>query len=198
MDAKMDSKEMISALVDGQVHGEEMARAVQAACGDRDALATWHAYHLIGDVLRSGELAGVAPAPAFLERLSARLAEEPVRPEESVAVDAARAAVPAANDGSFRWKVLAGAASVAAFAAVTWSVLGTAPGIAPVSPQLASAPASRHEVDATVLARSSAGVMLRDARLDELLAAHRQFGGATALQNPAGFLRNATFEGSSR
>jgi len=91
-----------------------------------------------------------------------------------------------------------GCASVAAFAAVTWSVLGTAPGIAPVSPQLASAPVSRQEVDATVLARSSAGVMLRDARLDELLAAHRQFGGATALQNPAGFLRNATFEGSSR
>ena len=43
-----------------------------------------------------------------------------------------------------------------------------------------------------------AQVMLRDPRLDELLAAHKQYGGATALQMPAGFLRNATFESPSR
>jgi sigma-E factor negative regulatory protein RseA len=30
------------------------------------------------------------------------------------------------------------------------------------------------------------------------MAAHRQFGSANALQTPAGFLRNATFEGSGR
>ena len=48
-------------------------------------------------------------------------------------------------------------------------------------------------------AEADAGaVMLRDARLDELLAAHRQTSGATALGNAAGFLRNATFEGSGR
>jgi sigma-E factor negative regulatory protein RseA len=36
--------------------------------------------------------------------------------------------------------------------------------------------------------------MVRDARLEELLAAHKEFGGASALQMPSGFLRNATFE----
>ncbi|MDU7587859.1 MAG: anti-anti-sigma factor, partial [Acidovorax sp.] len=41
-------------------------------------------------------------------------------------------------------------------------------------------------------------VMLRDPRLDELLAAHKQFGSTTALQMPAGFLRNATFEAPAR
>jgi sigma-E factor negative regulatory protein RseA len=40
--------------------------------------------------------------------------------------------------------------------------------------------------------------MIRDPRLDALLAAHRQFGGTSALQMPSGFLRNATFEESSR
>ena len=40
--------------------------------------------------------------------------------------------------------------------------------------------------------------MIRDPQLDELLAAHRQLGGASALQMPAGFLRNATFEGPTR
>jgi sigma-E factor negative regulatory protein RseA len=40
--------------------------------------------------------------------------------------------------------------------------------------------------------------MLRDARLDELLAAHRQFGSATAIPMPAGALRNAAFEAPAR
>lgn len=40
--------------------------------------------------------------------------------------------------------------------------------------------------------------MIRDPRLDELLAAHRQYGNTTALQMPAGFLRNATFEAPRR
>ncbi|MHB8949586.1 MAG: sigma-E factor negative regulatory protein, partial [Rhodoferax sp.] len=37
--------------------------------------------------------------------------------------------------------------------------------------------------------------MIRDPQLDALLAAHKQFGGTSALQGPAGFLRNATFDG---
>jgi sigma-E factor negative regulatory protein RseA len=36
--------------------------------------------------------------------------------------------------------------------------------------------------------------MLRDPHLDALMAAHRQFGGPSALQNSSGFLRNATFD----
>jgi sigma-E factor negative regulatory protein RseA len=39
---------------------------------------------------------------------------------------------------------------------------------------------------------------VRDPRLDKLLAAHRQMGGATALGTTSGFLRNATFEGPAR
>jgi len=39
-------------------------------------------------------------------------------------------------------------------------------------------------------------VMLRDPRLDQLLEAHQQAGGAS--QMPSGFLRNATFEGPTR
>ena len=42
------------------------------------------------------------------------------------------------------------------------------------------------------------GPMIRDPRLDEFLAAHRQLAGGSALQTPAGFLRNAAFESGSR
>lgn len=194
---KMDDNEWISALADGQLQGDEFARAVKAACADRATLATWHAYHVIGDVIRSGDVARTGAAQPFLDKLSARLAQEP-RPQPVVvpmmAVQQGWSSKVAANDSSMRWKLLAGVASVAAVAAVGWSVVG-AGGASAVQPQFAAAP---QQPAAPVLARSEAGLMIRDARLDELLAAHRQFGGASALQMPAGFVRNATFEGPSR
>jgi sigma-E factor negative regulatory protein RseA len=200
MDDKMNGNERISALADGQLQGEAFAHAVEAVCADGEALATWHAYHVVGDVLRSRELALGAPAPEFLSRLSARLAQEQPFTPAAAAVPAIPferppAREPAANDGTFRWKLVAGVASVAAVAAVGWSVLGSAP-TGGQGPQLASA---AQPADSVVLARSPTGaVMIRDARLDELLAAHRQVGAASALQMPAGFLRNATFDGPSR
>lgn len=209
MDPNMDRNEWISALADGQLRGRDAEAAVEAACSDRSALATWQAYHLIGDVLRSPDLAAGTPAPAFLDKLSARLAQERpavVTGAVSGAVPPERVAAPAANDPSFRWKLVAGFASVAAVAAVGWSVLGTAV-VPTASPQLAAVPATVVPVaasaasgtapQATVLTSATpSGVMIRDAKLDEFLAAHRQHGGASALQMPA-FLRNATFEGPS-
>lgn len=196
---KMTNLEMISALADGQLRGEAFARGVQAAAGDPAAREAWQAYHLIGDVLRSAELAQ-APSPAFMAKLSARLAQEPVPAIESIAATPRSMGASAgfsnereaANDGSFRWKLVAGFASVAAVAAIGWSMAGNLGPSASGQPQLAAAPGG------TVLAGSQQGVMIRDARLDELLAAHRQFGGAAAVQMPAGFVRNATFEGPAR
>jgi sigma-E factor negative regulatory protein RseA len=199
MDAKMDSNELISALADGQLEGEELARAMDA-CADPAALSTWHAYHVIGDVLRSGELVDAPPAPQFLRKLTERLAQERVERPSALPPIRVRSDELAANDGTFRWKLVAGLASVAAFTAVGWSVVGG--GTPPAQPQLASAPQPAAAVGGgaaeTVVARSGAGMMIRDPKLDELLAAHRQLGGASALQMPAGFLRNATFEGPAR
>ncbi len=192
---KMLTQELISALADGQLQGEAFARAVELAAADRAALETWQTYHLIGDALRSGDHAiGTVPA-AFLSRLQVRLQAEQkfVAPagQSIIAAPPRLAMQPAANDGSFRWKLVAGFASVAAVAAIGWTVVG---GLVakPEQAQLAVAPAG------AVLAQSDRGVMIRDARLDEFMAAHRQLGGASALQMPAGFLRNATFEGPVR
>jgi sigma-E factor negative regulatory protein RseA len=198
MDDKMDKNELISALADGQLQGDVFAATVQTVCNDRAALRAWHAYHLIGDVLRSGEAAHAAAPQPFLDKLSARLAKEPC-PQPEVAPVVVRAdwtSGRAANDGTMRWKMLAGVASMAAVAAVGWSVVGIGTRGAAVQPQLAAAP--QQPAQGEVLARGQAGVMIRDARLDELLAAHRQLGGASALQMPAGFVRNATFEGPAR
>jgi sigma-E factor negative regulatory protein RseA len=202
MDDTMQDKELISALADGQLQGDAFARAMQA-CSGREALDAWHAYHLIGDVLRSGELARGASAAPFLQKLSARLAQEQAgaRPQAATLPPIAvrRSREPAANDGAFRWKMVAGVASVAAFAAVGWSVLGAAGSPSGPVQQLVAAPQQASASEAgTLVARTEPGVMIRDPKLDEMLAAHRQFGGASALQMPSGFLRSATFEGPAR
>lgn len=203
MDEQMDDRERISALVDGQLQGDECVRAMQAAGAGPAALEAWHCYHLIGDTLRSSDLAGGTPAPQFLGRLSARLAQEPLprpQPAAAAALAVRSPSMAAANDGSFRWKMVAGMASVAAFAAVGWSVVGTdAPRSGATQAQLAAAPQQAPGVaPGNVLARSEPGLMIRDPRLDDMLAAHRQLGGTSALQSPAGFLRNATFESPAR
>lgn len=188
-----DKRELISALADGQLAGDAFARGVELAASDDSARDAWHAYHLIGDVLRSGELARCAPADRFLGRLQERLRVEEVVVEAPAPV-VVRQAQDAANDGVFRWKLVAGVASIAAVSAIAWTAIGVAPGRAP-APQLATAASS--PAGGVVLTGTSRGVMIRDPRLDEFLAAHRQLGAAT-LVAPAGYLRNATFDGQGR
>ena len=186
--------EMVSALADGQLQGEAFAQGVAVAAADASAREAWHTYHLIGDVLRSGEHAAATVPAAFMSRLQLRLRHEQqlTAREKVVGVQRDLGARAAANDSSFRWKLVAGFASVTAAAAIGWTVLAT-PGAKPDQGQVAVAPSS-----GTVLKGTERGVMLRDPQLDEFLAAHRQLGGASALQMPAGFLRNATFEGAGR
>lgn len=223
------SRELVSSLADGQLRGLEFARAVGMVTGRGDARATWHIYHVVGDVLRSGELAACSDDAAFVARLRTRLQSEvvglgsPLAPDGANTLPVGHAADQknpeiianysystratginslkngSANESRFRWKLLAGVASFAAVGAIGWSVvggLGSTAGAPPVAPQLAQ-----------VTVQPQAGpqaqpqqpqVMIRDPHLDALLAAHKQFGGTSALQMPAGFLRNATFESPAR
>lgn len=219
MNEVLMQREQISALADGQLRGGEFAAAVEAASTDEDARASWHLYHLVGDVLRSGELAACGRDRAFVARLRQRLQAEAPQPLARAGADEAIQIVarsprpslaqtpwqdgePAANASLFRWKLVAALASLAAMATVSWTLLGVS-GQGPQGSQLAQfAPGAAAPLVALPSeARAAAGdtpLIMRDPRLDELLAAHRQFGGTSALQNPAGFLRNATFEGASR
>lgn len=205
------NRERVSALMDGQLRSQEFAHAVLAACDDADAQETWDTYHLIGDVLRVGAAAHVHAAPDFVARVQARLQAEGVatapvaegisqRPDAGV-VQPMPSRQPAANTDSFRWKMVAGFASLAAVAAIGWNSASTvwAPATAP---QLAQAPqavaSSLVAVAVPSMGQGGGAVMLRDPQLDDILAAHKQQGGSSALQMPAGFLRNATFEGRTR
>ncbi|HET8745360.1 MAG TPA: sigma-E factor negative regulatory protein [Ramlibacter sp.] len=198
MDNEMDNQELISALADGQLQGEAFARGVQAASGDARARETWCAYHVVGEVLRTGRAAAGSAPEAFLARLRERLEGE--TPVAAAAVPVAQPArplpQPAAND--WIWKLAAGVASVAAVAAVGWNMFG-ASSMQAAQPQLAVAPIVPVAPAASAPAHAEAApAMIRDPRLDRLLAAHRQLAGTSVLQAPSGFLRNATFEAPSR
>src|SRR5437867_4113008 len=210
MNPAMQTGELISALADGQPAGDDLAAALEACQQGDSALVSWNTYHLIGDVLRSPEPVVQAVDLTFLERLNLRLAQEApwvsathvthealsvVEPDSAAQAgakpvnDLIHHRGPASNDSNFRWKLLAGFASLAAVFAIAWNASGL---LAPASvpPPLAQVSSGPQQV----LVASPQGPMVRDARLEELLAAHRQLGGASALPAPSDFLRNATFE----
>ena len=221
MNQTMTVREQVSALADGHLHGEDFARAIDTACADEDARGAWRAYHLVGDILRSGAHSPCSDTNAFLARFQQRLAAEPVIAAPALvtapapAVLAARHRTDAANEPVFRWKLVAGAASLVAVAAISWTLVGNGIGVSSPGAQIASqqqpaansvlaAAAASSQLPSTaaltptrvMVGNGSPQVMLRDPRLDQLLEAHQQAGGAS--QMPSGFLRNATFEGPAR
>ncbi|MCT8174773.1 sigma-E factor negative regulatory protein [Variovorax sp. CY25R-8] len=218
MNQTMTVREQVSALADGHLQGDEFAQAIDKVCGDEEYRAAWQAYHVVGDVLRSGSTTACSDGNAFLARFQQRLAAEPVVIRPVAAVPEAQV-VPlqrradAANEPVFRWKLVAGAASLVAVAAISWSWVGSGVVNGPAGAQLAqqqpvsgpvlasAAPSGVQQASTLTPTRVIVGngkpqVMLRDPRLDQLLEAHQQAGGAS--QMPSGFLRNATFEGPTR
>lgn len=87
-------REVLSALADGEAQSPEVARACAAWRDQPDARASWHAYQLIGDVMRSEDLAKAGSGEAFLKNFRERLAAEPV----VLAPAAAQAQRPAVAD----------------------------------------------------------------------------------------------------
>lgn len=203
------SRQTMSALADAQPGAADAALSWWAT--DADARRTWHAYQLIGDVLRADDLAVDAGRDeALLHALRARLAEEPA----IVAPSPQPAGGMSGFDGAARrrWSVAAVAAGFlmvggvvallqgqdersriasqpsatgslglasrdvsGAVTRVAQPVVGVAALVAPASgvPSTAGAAASP---DADPQWRMLDGKVMRDARLDAYLRAHRGSG----------------------
>jgi len=199
--------ESLSALADGELQGVAFAEAMLYA-GTEEGQGQWRLYHMIGEVMRSSEPVPLG-TPMLLSRLRQQLDKEPHSPVLSK--DAARTLLPVAslteqdieyppvaNTSVWRWKATAGCASLAAVAALGWNVhigMMTAQVAQAPTPVVPTALAANNTDERHTYGSDETQVMLRNPRLDELLAAHQQFGSnTTVLQMPAGFLRNATFE----
>lgn len=225
-DQSVKTAERVSALVDGQLQGDEFVQALADLEVSGVARAQWDIYHVLGDVLRSNQVSARAHDADFVHRLRRRLKENPI---ELVAVDAApihageKKYLKSVSANHSSWRRLAGFAAVAlmgvlAWQGLHWGTLSDSAAVPQLAQQNATTPAqaalavtmaqpdTRIAGQALVQADGSsamvmvpdAQIMIRDPQLDALLAAHRQFGGASALQTPAGFLRNATFAEGGR
>ncbi|MEO7851317.1 MAG: RseA family anti-sigma factor [Rubrivivax sp.] len=215
------ARQLLSALTDGEADAAACAQATALWAASRPAplhgdvderaaswRSTWHAYQLIGDVLRSEDLAHAPDHDeAFLQRLRVRLADEPavlapapvpafvpapVRPAPVVlsantgARTARRWAVPAALAAgvmglstvlvSMQWRTPPAATPMAA---------ATQAGVVPV---LAARPAQA--VPAPTQTLAAGGQLVRDAKLDRYLRAHREYGSAAPVSLPGGASRN--------
>lgn len=158
----------LSALADGQAHAAD--RACSHWRDDAQARKTWHTYHLIGDVMRSEELARPAAGDAaFLAGIRSRLATEPV----------VLAPAPMAAPVRRRPAWLLPMAAAAGFVMVAGVLVVTrvsGPGTVPADTTLATAAADDDGV-------------LRDARVQEFIRAHQFARGGVAVAAPGGALR---------
>lgn len=211
-----DRAEWLSALADGELAADEVPAACVEWREDAAARSRWHAYQLIGDVLRSDDLASTARHDAdFLATLRRRLEAEPV-----VLAPATLGAVPsadplpavaplpiaAAGGASRRRRWLVPSAVAATFAAVvvggammpsTSPTTGSVDVVAGPSPRAIPVATDPNAVpDMPVITAN--GRLIRDARIDRYLAAHQQWSGGAVIGGHAAYLRQVSADAATR
>lgn len=192
-------RESLSALADGELPAGEAAAAVRLWAAEASLRSQWRDHQVIGDALRSGELAGRGDEAGFLSSLRERLALEPVvlaptaQASTSAATSPDRKPVSAGLRPQRRTRWAGGAAIAAGFAAVAGVLLslgnpvsdapggatlaGASPVLAPATPQVVAvdwAPGAAGGAATSPAAGGTLGPMIRDPRLDAYLEAHRQ------------------------
>jgi sigma-E factor negative regulatory protein RseA len=178
----------LSSMADGEASAEAQQRCLGLWTSDAQARQRWRDYQLIGDVLRSQELArDGAHDAAFVHALRERLANEPavLRPKTA----------PVAAAPSRRWAVpMAAVAGVAAVAGMVVVLRGVPETGAPMvarqgnaAPMVATSAVPPQQVPTAQVVN---GRLIRDARLDRYFAAHRQSANGAALQMPGAVVRN--------
>lgn len=183
-------RQRVSSLMDGDLAEGDAAALCRDWRDDAQLRVTWHAYHLIGDVMRSEDLAhDGARDEAFLRALRRRLVDEPV-----VLAPAATVAAPLRRRRRGWMAPVAVAAGFAAVAGVMVVTRLAAPGDVPgaviaAQPATAGAAAVRVSTERVAPATGVEGVLIRDARLDRYLEAHKQYGPSAALV-PGGVVRS--------
>ena len=218
--AQINQRQELSAALDGELSDDAVRRLCVLWRNDPEVRETWHAFSLIGDVMRSEDLASPASRDErFLVDLRARLADEPVVLAPSTArtpqagphdADAA----PGLGQRTSKRSWWAPAAVAAGFVAVVGTLVAVSQApqrAAADSVQLSVATPTASAVQAptaVVVARAenpasfpesvATGELIRDPQLDQYLLAHKQLAGSSVLGAPSGFLRNAAVEVPAR
>jgi sigma-E factor negative regulatory protein RseA len=207
-DLQRSTAEKLSALMDGELAPDQLDQVSQHWRSDPEARAQWHAYHVVGDVLRSEDLASTAQHDAqFLQSLRARLAQEPVVLAPGVHSDEPQESPHSKQ--RFRPAMAMVALLVAGVGVWTLRSPNVAVDPSPLAVEVQATvepvplagspgPALSSEATEVRVVRGEWGPVLRDAQLDHYLDAHQQFGGSSALGGPAGFVRNVGVQAPQR
>lgn len=166
-------RQALSALMDGHGGDGDASAACAMWRGQAQARECWSTYHLIGDVLRSDELASLPSSDeAFLAGLRERLSKEPVPLMPS------RRSAP-----GWRKASMAAAAGFVAVAGVLVVLRSGSFGAG----EGASAQQAKAEANEGL---SAHGRLIRDTQLDRYLAAHRRVTQTVSMAVPGGVVRS--------
>jgi len=199
------AKERLSALADGELDVAGSTASCAAWARNADLRADWHAWHLIGDVLRSEDLSSNPRHDRFFcATVRARLQWEPVvvAPMPVAAESVGRHLE--AHGRSRRWTAAGAVAAGLVLVVGTFALVrpGESPPAAQIArvdgPITASDAATPAEVAAQPVAIVADNKIIRDAQLERYLEAHKQFAGTSALGVPSAFLRSATVDSAAR
>jgi sigma-E factor negative regulatory protein RseA len=173
--------EKISALMDGELDGQQAHQQIQRLKDNEELARCWDTFHLIGDAMRNER----ALSQAFGQRVTSRISAEPtvLAPRRTTTVK--RAATYA----------LSAAASLSAVALVGWVALSAVPPApqadiakAPIPP-IPAVPASATPSPSATPTLAS---VPSDGTMNEYLMAHQEFSPSTALQGVAPYIRSVS------
>jgi sigma-E factor negative regulatory protein RseA len=178
--------EHLSSLVDGELDADQAAAVIEALCRDPDLQRRWSDLQLVGDALRSTEVAA-CHVEGFCLRVKRALAAEPtVLAPRGARSPVRRYAVPG----------IAVAASIAAIAFLAVPLLrAPAPElVAAKQAAPATAPVVATAEPATPSLPKAAAAIANARALDPYFAAHRELTGGTPLPRATVYLRTGAEE----
>jgi sigma-E factor negative regulatory protein RseA len=165
--------EALSSLIDGEVHPEECKGILDRLCADPQVRLRWTELHVIGDALRSSEVAALH-SQRFQQRIAEALADEPAILAPS----------------AFAWRryqrvLVPGMAAAAAVALL-------AVGIVPLWQDSGEVKPGSQPTANVATASSTPGEVARVPQLERYLLAHRELAGGVGMPQPIQFIRTSS------
>lgn len=189
------AREALSCFADGELDAAESAAFVRSLCSDPEARREWTLLHVVGDALRSTEVASMH-SDTFVARVAQALEAEPAIVAPHARRDTRRIVRRVVLPGV----AVAAAAAVLAIVAVPQLAAPDLPAPATVV-SLPAAPAKKADAPIPVVSMqappaptvgpSAVGQVERLPELDAYLAAHREQSGTPVMLRSAPYLRTS-------
>jgi len=181
--------EQLSALMDGELAPDEMARQISALKNDSALNQTWVAYHVLSDALRKSPQLSLD----FTAKLAQQLAEEPtvLAPQRKSKLSTPRYAMPLA----------ASVAAVSLVGVLAWQMVRVNQADAPIA--LAAAPVAATQQVAVAKPKAAPSTQVVAAKTPEVvqfsrvvsnsyLLAHQEFSPSYAMEGIPAYVRTVS------